>query len=283
MVALLVLAGLPAYARSTGRSPLTVAALPDSLEIAYDDGGVHTWWCSDKDSFGAAVRFTPREYPCEVIGGRAPIHYDMAAQIYVRVYDAGGPSGHPGTMLAEAFCTGVPHNADSGFKQYNFANPVTIDSGDFYVCFWQKSYFNLVFASDARMDSTSRQWWFLPPQGWVTPYGMDAADQLIRAAVSYPGTGIVEEPALPQSPIRIPQFALSPNPCRGELSLRLTANSFQPSSVTIRDASGRLVRKFALGACAWADFDLRALPDGLYFLQLGGAGTSSTRKLVLQR
>ena len=92
------------------------ALLPDSQEIGYDDGRVHTWWCSDKDSFGAAVRFTPREYPCEVIGGRAPIHYDMAAQIYVRAFDATGPGGHPGTMLAEAFCSGVPHNADSSFQ-----------------------------------------------------------------------------------------------------------------------------------------------------------------------
>jgi hypothetical protein len=274
MLLILCAAPLSASSRFDAR-PL----LPDSGEIGYDDGRVHTWWCSDKDSFGAAVRFTPREYPCDVIGGRAPIHYDMAARIYVRLYDANGPSGHPGSMLAEAPCTGVPHNADSSYKQYNFASPVTIDSGDFYVCFWQKSFFNLIFASDARMDSTARQWWYLPPTGWMTPVGMDAADQLIRAAVNYPGTGIVEEGANP-SPASAPQFAVGQNPCRGELSLQI-AGGTAPTLLAIRDAAGRLVRSGAVGSQHLVD--LRDLPDGLYFVQLGTGAQTATAKLILQR
>jgi len=260
--------------------------LPDSEEIAYDDGSVHTWWCSDKDSFGAAVKFTPREYPCNVIGGRAPIHYDMGTQIYVRVFDDDGPSGYPGTMLGEARCNGVPHNADSSFKEYDLASPVTIDTGDFYVCFWQKSYFNLVFASDAAMNHAPRQWWFLPPQGWCTPYGMDAADQLIRAVVNYPGTGIVEEVSDPQLAPRSPYFAVEPNPCRGELSLRLLSGGLKPTAVAIRDASGRLVRSLAVSQSAVRSpqlIDLRDLPDGLYFVQLETGAQTATTKLVLQR
>jgi hypothetical protein len=262
------------------------ALLPDTQEIAYDDGGVHTWWCSDKDSFGAAVRFTAHEYPCDVIGGRAPIHYDVGANIFVRIFDDDGPSGYPGTVLAEAPCSGVPHNADSSFKQYNFATPARIDSGDFYVCFWQKSYFNLVFASDLSMDSTSRQFWFLPPQGWCTPYGMDAADQLIRAVVNYPGTGIVEEVSVPQSAVPSPQFAIEPNPCRGEFSMRLLAGSLKPTSVAIRDASGRLVRSLAVSPSAVHSsqlIDLRGLGDGLYFVRLEAGGFGSTQKLVVRK
>lgn len=276
LLTLLALCAAPLCASSAfDAQPL----LPDSEEIAYDDGGVHTWWCSDKDSFGAAVKFTPREYPCDVYGGRAPIHYDMAANIFVRVFDDDGPSGHPGTMLGEARCNGVPHNADSSFKEYDLASPVTITSGDFYVCFWQKSFFNLVFASDARMDSTARQWWYLPPTGWMTPVGMDAADQLIRAVVSYPGTGIAEESANP-SPASAPQFAVGPNPCRGELSLQF-ADGTVPTSLTIRDAAGRLVRSGAVGNQHLVD--LRDLPDGLYFVQLGTGAQTATAKLILQR
>lgn len=257
------------------------ALLPDSEEIAYDDGAVHTWWCSDKDSFGAAVKFTPREYPCDVYGGRAPIHYDMGTQIYVRVFDDDGPSGHPGTMLSEARCNGVPHNADSSFKEYDFAGPVTVDSGDFYVCFWQKSYFNLVFASDAAMNYAPRQWWFLPPQGWCTPYGMDAADQLIRAVVNYPGTGIVEEVSGLRPAVSSPQFAIEPNPCRGTFSI--CAQAGKPERLEIRDAAGRLVSSLALRGSARADFDLRDLPDGLYFVQLETDAQTACAKLILQR
>jgi hypothetical protein len=256
--------------------------LPDSEEIAYDDGAVRTWWCSDKDSFGAAVKFTPREYPCNVYGGRAPIHYDMGTNIYVRLFDDDGTAGNPLTLLAEARCIGVPHNADSSFKEYDFSGPVRIDSGDFYICFWQKSYFNLVFASDAAMNHAPRQWWFLPPQGWCTPYGMNAADQLIRAVVSYPGTGIVEESANPL-PGPLPQLLAGPNPCRGMLSLRLANGSTGPGLVTIGDASGRLVRRFVLEPCVETDLDLRDLPDGLYFAQFVTGGQTTTAKLILQR
>ncbi len=261
------------------------ALLPDSQEIGYDDGRVHTWWCSDKDSFGAAVRFTPREYPCQVIGGRAPIHYMDGANIYVRVFAADGPGHHPGTLLAEKPCASVPHNADSSFKEYDLESPVTVDSGDFYVCFWQKGYYNLVFASDLRMDSASRQLWFLPPGGWVAPSGLDAADQLIRAAVNYPGTGIVEEVSGPQSVLRSPQFVIEPNPCRGRFSVRV-AQTATPGRLEVRDASGRLVMNLAVSQSAVSGsqlIDLCGLRDGLYFVRLESAGLSSTQKLVLQR
>jgi len=268
----------------SGSAP--AALLPDTQEIGYDDGAVHTWWCSDKDSFGAAVRFTPHEYPCDVIGGRAPIHYDNAANIYVRVFAADGPGHYPGTLLAEAPCASVPHNADSSFKEYDLASPVTIDSGDFCVCFWQKAYFNLIFASDLRMDSTSRQFWFLPPTGWMTPVGMDAADQLIRAVVYYPGTGIVEEVSGPQSVTRSPQFVIEPNPCRGEFGVRLLAGSLNPTYVAVRDASGRLVRSLVIlqsSVSGSQSIDLRGVPDGLYFVQLGTGAQTSSAKLILQR
>jgi len=260
--------------------------LPDSEVIAYDDSTIHTWWCSDKDSFGAAVKFTPREYPCDVIGGRAPIHYDMSNNIYVRLFDDDGSAGYPATLLAEARCNGVPHNADTSFREYDLASPVTIDSGDFYVCFWQKSYFNLVFASDAQMNHAPRQWWFLPPQGWCTPYGMDAADQLIRAVVSYPGTGIVEETPVRLPAAGMPQFRVTPNPSHGEFSLQLKTGTAQSTALEIRDASGRRVRSFAISELAVRNpqsFSLTDLPDGLYFVQLLHAGQTATAKLILQR
>jgi hypothetical protein len=208
------------------------------------------------------------------------------ANIYVRVFAADGPGHHPGTLLAEKPCANVPHNADSSFKEYDLENPVTIDSGDFYVCFWQKGFFNLVFASDLRMDSASRQLWFLPPGGWVAPSGLAAADHLIRAVVNYPGTGIVEEASGPQSAPSSLQFAVEPNPCRGELSLRLLAGSLKPTSVAIRDACGRLVRSLAVSQSAVRSpqlIDLRDVPEGLYFIQLGTGVQTATAKLILQR
>src|SRR5512136_3067318 len=94
-------------------------SLEDTVVIAYDDGTHRTWWCSDRDSFGAAVKFTPREYPCQILGTRAEINYDDGTQIYLRIYDDDGTAGLPGTVLYNERRLDIPHSQQTGFKDYD--------------------------------------------------------------------------------------------------------------------------------------------------------------------
>jgi len=216
-----------------------LASTDQDTVIYYDTGNTVTWWCSDKDSFGAGVKFTPSEYPCEVTGARAEINYDDGQQIYLRVWDDDGPDGLPGTVLYDEHRLDIPPGRTPGFRDYGLNEPVRIDSGDFYIVFWQKGIFHMQFSSDEAMDYPARQWWWFPDQGWVTPYGMHASDHLIRARVSY-GTGIRE--------------VLDPEPMAGRVPTVMSKTGLlselrRDSALTVVDASGRRILNPATGVC----------------------------------
>jgi hypothetical protein len=208
-----------------------LASTDQDTVIYYDTGNTVTWWCSDRDSFGAGVKFTPSEYPCEIIGARAEINYDGGREIYLRVWDDDGQGGLPGTILYNEQRLDIPPNRTPGFHDYDLSEPVRIDSGDFYIVFWQKNIWDMQFSSDEAMDHPARQWWWFPDQGWVTPSGMDASDHLIRAKVSY-GTGISEllgpKPASGLPPTVMPRA-------------QLLSDLQRDSTLSLFDASGRRV------------------------------------------
>jgi len=252
----------------------------DTTVIAYDDGTHQTWWCSDKDSFGAAVRFTPAGYPCYVVGARAEVGWDTttgSSQIYLRVFDDDGTSGLPGTILYEEHRTDVPRGNKVGFHDYDLTSPVTIDSGDFYLCLWQKHYFNMLFGTDTHFDSISREWWFFPDQGWVTPSGMDAADHLIRARVLY-STGVEEELTANQTPTMNDPVATFVRGVLGAVDRRQNTGY----RADLLDISGRKVLDLKPGAN-----DVRALAPGVYFVrekpQAPSLKPQAVRKIVVTR
>lgn len=243
--------------------PVAVLAQEDTI-IFYDSGISTTWWCSDRDSFGAAVRFTPARYPCEVIGSRAEINYSGGREIYLRIYDDDGPDHKPGTILYNELRLDVPPARTPGFRDYDLTQPVVVDSGDFYIVWWQKNVWDMHFSTDDHFDSISRQWWFFPDMGWVTPMGMDAADHLIRAKVRY-GTGVTElltdqfnEPEPVATVVKISQFLSSKMGTEGQLI----------------DATGRRVMRLGFGSN-----DLRRLSPGVYFIE----SRSRVNKFVVVR
>lgn len=265
------------------RTRLPAISLPNDETLAYDDGTVRTWWVSDKDSFGVAVRFTPSEYPCDVLSALGVVHYEDGMNIYLRVYDDLGPSGKPGNVLYEEHRTDIPNRADSSYHAYDLSAPVTIDSGDFYVCFWQKQLFNLVFASDQAMNYPTRQWWFFPGQGWVAPSGLDAADHLIRALVRE-GTGIEE--LTPNPGPTSDAASISPNPCTGLLHVRLPTGTASAGRIRLFDAAGRDVKDVAIARPSTGGtqtLDLHDLPSGAYLVRIETGSLVSMHRLVLRR
>jgi hypothetical protein len=244
--------------------------------IAYDDGTHRTWWTSDRNSFGAAVKFTPREYPCQIVGTRAEINYDDGTQIYLRIYDDDGSTGLPGTVLYNERRLDIPPRTQTGFKDYDLTSPVTITSGDFYICFFQKNIWDMMFGTDQAFDSVSRQFWYFPDLGWRTPWGMDAADHLIRAKVMY-GVGI-EEVQYDNAG----EFQISPNPCFGRLQVRLPSDSKGIQWLELYDVSGQKVKEKPISRSPLL-VDLSKLPTGLYFVKLRGKNLDCIQKLVVQR
>jgi hypothetical protein len=279
LIACLLMAG----ALVAGQDPRPAAVLPPEptdtdTVLFYDTGVSTTWWCSDRDSFGAVVRFTPPEYPCEVVGARAEVNYDGGQEVYLRAWDDDGPDGKPGTLLYNEQRLDIPPARTPGFLDYDLDSLLIVDSGDFYLGFWQANVWDLQFSSDEAMNHPARQWWFFPDQGWVTPYGMHASDHLIRARVRY-GTGVEEELGLAPAGA----VGLSPNPANGgrcRVSWNLRGST--PLAITVLDVAGRVRARRA--APAGSDgLELDGLEPGVFVVRVVWPGGSGARRLVVGR
>jgi hypothetical protein len=272
MTLLMIFSVLAGAVLVPGVDRLAPAAAPVRLEPAadrtdtvlfYDSGVTVTWWCSDRDSFGAAVKFTPGEYPCEVFAARSQVNYDNGREIYLRVWDDDGPQGKPGTVLYNELRLDVPPSRTPGWQDYTLTAPVRIDSGDFYIVWWQRHIFDLVFSSDDAMTWPERQWWFFPDQGWVAPSGLDASDHMFRALVRY-GTGIEEELGPAPSP-RATVLRITPNPASGGRVTFSATGLAGSATLRVVDAAGRVVLATGLtGGTGCATLCTDNLRSGVY-------------------
>jgi hypothetical protein len=176
------LGGTPAPGFKTG-APLVDL---DTL-IWYDQLDTSHWWVGLNESFACAVRFTPDRYPCEVVGARAEVNRGTyAASYFLRVYAPNGTGGAPGTILQSTPRTDLPLNRTPGFRDYDLSTPVTITSGDFFLCFIRTTIGDLYFTDDLSLNYGPRQWWLLGDgRGWVLAGGYNGRDMHLRARVRY--------------------------------------------------------------------------------------------------
>lgn len=255
---------------------LSAPPVDQDTVLFYDSGTTVTWWCSDKDSFGAGVRFTPGEYPCEVLGTRAEVNHDAnGREIYLRVWDDDGPDGKPGSLLYDELRLDIPPNRTPGWQDYRLTEPVRVDSGDFYIVFWQKNIWDLLFSSDDAMTWPARQWWYFPDQGWVTPSGMSASDHMIRALVRY-GTGVEEE----LGGATRSGLVVTPNPAAGRVELVGGIDRGGRAAATLIDVAGRAARRVEL-APGERELDLRGLAAGAYLVRVESRAGTLTAKLFV--
>jgi hypothetical protein len=80
-------------------------------------------------------------------------------------------------------------------------------------------------------------------------------------------------------------FSAFPNPFAGMTTLRVPGSSFvaHRSSLSVYDASGRLVRSSIVISTSSFRLDLRSMPAGVYFARLCCPSRTATLKLILQR
>ncbi|MBN2465853.1 T9SS type A sorting domain-containing protein [candidate division WOR-3 bacterium] len=108
-----------------------------------------------------------------------------------------------------------------------------------------------------------------------------------RYRVHEPNVGVEEEPRLPASGFAL---AVGPNPASAPAVVSFTSSG--PADISIYEADGRPVRSLVSGAmepgvrhATWdlADDRGRPVASGVYFCRLTAAGTTLSRKLVVQR
>ena len=92
--------------------------------------------------------------------------------------------------------------------------------------------------------------------------------------------GLAQPPAGAPTPMPSLDFSAGPNPFRGALELTLPS----AGTVSVHDASGRMVRRFAAATQArWDGCDARgrSTPPGLYLIRFEDRrGTHVTRRVV---
>ena len=157
---------------------LLISTIVIADTLSYDNGIVKTWLNPDRDSFGIAVKFNPEQHPIQIVGGLGVIHYYGEQNVQLRIYNDAM------TMIHNESITTTP-GMDSSFSYYPFNETITIESGAFYVCFFQTRQWGMIFANDDSMEYPENQRWYLPDMGWVTPFG-GVGDNMVRVVVEYP-------------------------------------------------------------------------------------------------
>jgi hypothetical protein len=64
------------------------------------------------------------------------------------------------------------------------------------------------------------------------------------------------------------QMAISPNPSSGQFNLTFDANDGLPTTLSVRDATGKVMKELQLGGQLQTQIDLQDLPTGNYYLQI---------------
>ncbi|MFO7651042.1 MAG: T9SS type A sorting domain-containing protein [bacterium] len=118
--------------------------------------------------------------------------------------------------------------------------------------------------------------------GELWRYSLDTAG--VRHAAT-PRSGAQAEPGRRAADCRL---RVAQNPTRGTATIRWSGSSSLapcPSTLSLYDASGRLVLVRSIGSAAsgTARLDLRFLPSDVYFVRLTSAGRAAEQKLVLRK
>lgn len=164
---------------------------PGNDSIYYDDGTNAAYWYYTGiwQPSGLCVRFTPRAYPCEVVGAVGRMAYYLSyANLYFRMLNSAR------ALVFEAPITPPPLSAGIDYT-YNFATPQVVTSGDFYLGLHQTAANNMALGSDAVTNYADRSWFYYTYIG-TTWQQLNASggygDFNLRAIVRYHDVGASE-------------------------------------------------------------------------------------------
>ncbi|MDO9069099.1 MAG: right-handed parallel beta-helix repeat-containing protein, partial [Deltaproteobacteria bacterium] len=160
--------------------------------LRYDDNTAEAFWAwsgaSATSQKGFGQYFELSRYPVMVDSAQVYINYRNKDAIYIQVYDATGPGGGPGTLLATDT---IRVNGNNQYKWIPIAyttRNITIATGKFFICV-KTSDPTVRFGLDQSSPISRRTWEFT---GSWTPYrGLESQDVMIRANVHKPNNSAI--------------------------------------------------------------------------------------------
>ncbi len=76
-------------------------------------------------------------------------------------------------------------------------------------------------------------------------------------------------------------LSVYPNPVKGQLTVEATGNWLADVNAVLFDATGRQLAKYSLNGVGRAEWDLGAIPAGVYYLRFASLGLERTERLVV--
>lgn len=159
------------------------SALPEEIELSYDDGDAVAILGQQSGSANA-VRFTPPRYPVRITAARVYLQVwssQCLAQA-IWILDDDGEEGRPGTSLFRPVSLTGPQ--ETGWVDFRLPeeSQVTIQDGEFYVAYTQQGdlFECTSMMLDLGTDEPERQWHY---QGGSWQPAAPLGDFMIRATV----------------------------------------------------------------------------------------------------
>ncbi len=249
-------------------------------EIFNDDG------TSDQNfnlgaSASSAVKFVT-DPNAEIFYSKVYLNAVGNSALIIRIYDADGTGGLPGTMLLQY--TAAVNTLAPGWNNLPLplANIVVDPDGVFYIAVVEYASAP-TFALDT--NNTGHSWKRLTSSGAWTP--ITEGDVMIRALVSW---GSASDDYVDITPVS--NLNSYPNPFVQQTDISFDLKQPGPVSVNIYNLKGQLVRCLTdqnLGkgshVLSWDGKDDKGatISAGLYFCRITSDGVSQTRKLVRTR
>jgi len=226
----------------------TLSTLSLQFEDATTSGGQLGW---DGGTGGAGYYMIPPYYPCEIDTLKAFIVSNVnLANFYMELYDDDGPFGTPGTRLDSQMVVNPQPSVLGDWFSAPLPNPVTIDSGGFYVA-WNMNGLNINLGLDLTPPFSNRTFEVLG-SSWAVYRSREFQDLMIRVVISPPsGVGIADPFAGESS------FGnFYPNPASQQVALDFTmADGVKKVTYGVYDMKGNLV--------AADDLDLSSRSKGM--------------------
>lgn len=160
--------------------------------LRYDDNTAETFWAWSGASAtalkGFANYFELSRYPVMLDSAQVYINYRNKDNLYIQIYDATGPGGSPGALLATDTLKLSGNNQYRWMSVSYTTRNVTVPTGKFFVCARTPNP-TVRFGMDQAAPVSRRSWEFT---GSWTPYrGLEGQEVMIRANVHKPNNSAI--------------------------------------------------------------------------------------------
>jgi hypothetical protein len=252
---------------------------------AYDDGTAEAGFVLSAPGGGSCAARYQLNFPDTLRG----VHFyfvkdgiqDVSGrEFYLRVW---GPSSSnpdlPGDVLYEK--RGLfPQYADSlnEFVTYTIDSVFQLPVGNFFVGWYQADQYSINIGYDKNTVHNDRLYYKVTTNNWAQV--SDVGSLMMRPVV---GDNVINPLGInePVQARNVSNIILYPNPANDRVFIGNAADfGNKPVTYSIFNIQGLLIES---GQLTYAQIDISAMSNGLYFVRFDGHNTSATRKLIIAR